>query len=224
LGRSVDIALTPIERPKALAVMNGRLVPRVGSVGADADLTFGTSAPLSPIVDGGVQPHDMAGVHDLGGAVLSTLPGASSMVSLPVGDMMVRALGPVLLQPTWGVSDLRTLLQRLFPCADIGNQISQAVQDATGLNVLPASVAQTLCSAGVGAIADLLILKIKALTFDHVDINGGAAELLDASQSRPQFDRQSDHIDGSWTWHFVFGGAPADVPSMFSGDRTGSTR
>jgi hypothetical protein len=161
---------------------------------------------------GTLLPHGNAPVAD---ADLSL--GAAGL-SLPIGDLLLQAAGPLLFSQFGGATDLKGALLNLVPCATVGQDIS----DGLG-GVISASEATMLCQTGIGLVADAVTAKIKAISFDGVNVTAGAGVLYDASKAKPAVDHQADRVaDGKWTWSFTIGSSVTNVPSTFAGDRIGN--
>jgi hypothetical protein len=140
-------------------------------------------------------------------------------VAVPIGSLLLQAAGPLFFEPIWGVPDLKGVLQQVFPCGDIGQQISDGVTNATGTEFFDQPAGQTLCNLGVGAVGDLVTSEIQKVHLSGISVVNARAHLYDQSSSRPNVDRQADRIaDGTWTWRIN----SIDVPSTFFGDRIGN--
>jgi hypothetical protein len=136
---------------------------------------------------------------------------STGSLKLPIGSLIAEAFNRLILQPYWGVSDLKLLFARIIPCDAVG------VNVAIGLNMpeIGAEVVADLCRAGLIALGAKLTDKIANLSLD-AQVNNASATLYDVSQSRPHVDYQSDSwAGGIWTWHI----GTADLPLTFSGDR-----
>lgn len=141
-------------------------------------------------------------------------------MTLPFGELLLQAAGPLLFNQFGGATDLKGALNNLVDCA--GN--AQSISDALGGYLSPALV-QSVCTAAVGAIADAVTSQIDAIVFKDVQVSAGTAFLLDVSTAKPKEDYQSDRItQGKWDWSFTVAGATAKVPSTFAGDRTGDAQ
>ena len=84
----------------------------------------------------------------------SPTPTSSSTVArspLPVGDWVLQAMGPLVFQPEWGTTDLKSTLEKLLmtPCNDLGPIVEDGVMDLTGLDV-GSTVGTTICTDGRG--------------------------------------------------------------------------
>jgi hypothetical protein len=160
-----------------------------------------------------ITPHANAPVAD---ADLSVDAGT---FSLPVGSLMMEALGPLVFSNFGGATDLKGALVNVVPCADFG----QTLSDDTS-NFISQKEGQDLCEGGLGLVADIVNLEISKITLDNVQVDTITAKLYDVSMKVPTMDYQSDRLaEGKWTWHFAVAGGTAAVPSTFSGDRTGTT-
>jgi len=162
---------------------------------------------------GTIKPHNNAPVAD---ADVSLEDGT---FSIPVGSLMLEALGPLLFSQFGGAMDLAGALQNLVPCADFGqtlvNWASPAVTDPT--------IGKDLCNGALGIVATAVTAPLQQLTLDNVKAKLVTGKLYDVSMKQPMEDYQSDRLaEGKWTWEFQVSGGTADVPSTFSGDRTGT--
>lgn len=142
----------------------------------------------------------------------------AAQLSLPIGDLLLQAAGPLLFSQFGGAKDLGGALKNLVPCSSF----AQTLSDGLG-GIISVSEADALCQGALGAVASIVEQKIKAVTFDSIKVDGGQGKLYDQSQSSPQYDYQSDRIaEGKWTWQFAVNGSTIGVPSTFAGDRTGT--
>jgi hypothetical protein len=158
---------------------------------------------------GSIKPHANAPVAD------ADLTLAGGKMTLPFGELLLQAAGPLLFGPLAGASDLKGALHNLVPC----HAAAQKISDEIG-GYLPPSAIETICTAALDVVAETVTSKIDAIVLSDVQILAGSAALLDASQSRPQVDYQSDQLSqGKWTWSFSLGGSTIQVPSTFDGDR-----
>ena len=163
-------------------------------------------------MSGTVSAHNNAPVADADLAV-----GAATF-ELPIGELLLQAAGPLLFSQFGGAKDLNGALQNLVDCASFG----QTISDGLGGYVAPAE-GEKLCTAGIGLVAAAVTLKIKAITFDGIEVKSANAKLYDVTLQKPTEDYQSDRIaEGQWTWTFTVGGKSASVPATFSGDRVGT--
>ena len=179
-------------------------VPAAAAATAKSTMTMATLAarPNAPVADA-----------DL------TLSGGS--LSIPIGDFIMQAAGPLIFQPAFGKSDLKSALTYIMtqPCIDFGNAIHNSVQGTPILESISADVYKTICTTAVGLAATEIISQISMLKIDGVKITNGRAVLFDTSMLKPTMDHQSDRIaDGTWSWSF----GSTDVPSTLAGDRTGN--
>jgi hypothetical protein len=163
---------------------------------------------------GTVKPHANAPVAD------ADLTLAGGTMTLPFGELLLQAAGPLLFSQFGGATDLNGALNNLVDCAGHAQEIS----DALGGYLSPALV-QNLCTAALGVLADQVTSRIDAIVLSDVQVSAGTAYLLDVSQSKPQPDDQSDRISqGKWSWSFIVAGGTATVPSTFAGDRIGDAQ
>jgi len=163
---------------------------------------------------GTVKPHANAPVAD------ADLALAGGKMTLPFGELLLQAAGPLLFGQFGGATDLKGALNNLVDCAGQ----AQSISDALGGYLSPALV-QTMCTAALGAIADTVTSEIDSIVLSDVQVSNGTAYLLDVSQSKPTADYQSDRIaNGKWSWSFTVGGGAATVPSTFAGDRIGDAQ
>jgi len=159
---------------------------------------------------GAVKAHANAPVAD------ADLTLAGGKMTLPFGQLLLQAAGPLLFGQFGGATDLKGALNNLVDCA--GH--AQSISDDLGGYLSPALV-QSLCTAALGALADTVTSKIDAIVFNDVQVSGGSAYLLDVSTAKPKEDYQSDRLtQGKWDWSFTVAGSTAKVPSTFAGDRT----
>ncbi len=141
-------------------------------------------------------------------------------MTLPFGELLLQAAGPLLFGQFGGATDLKGALHNLVDCQGA----AQSISDALGGYLSPGLV-QTLCTTALDVLADQVTSRIDAITFNDVQVSNGTAYLLDVSQSKPKEDYQSDRIaQGKWDWSFTVAGASATVPSTFSGDRIGDAQ
>ena len=145
---------------------------------------------------------------------------AGGQMTLPFGQLLLQAAGPLLFSQFGGATDLKGALTNLVPCHDA----AQSISDALGGYLSPQLVEQ-LCTSALGALADTVTNQINKIELKDVQISGATAYLLDVSQSKPQADYQSDRIaDGKWDWSFTVAGSTVKVPSTFAGDRIGDAQ
>lgn len=149
-----------------------------------------------------------------------TLTGGT--LTLPLGDLLLQALTPLVFAPQFGTQDLASTLQKLVPCNDIAKSVSDAASTDDILKyVITESVVKTICTTALTYAAGQITDAIEALTIDGVTINNGRGVLYDISATKPTVDHQSDRVaDGSWTWSL----GSIDVPSTFVGDRVGAAK
>jgi hypothetical protein len=139
--------------------------------------------------------------------------------SLPVGSLMLEALGPLLFSQFGGAMDLAGALKNLVPCADFG----QLLVDNSGGLLTDPTIGQGLCEGALDIAAKAVTQQIATVTLDGIVVDGTSAQLFDVSMKSPKMDYQSDRLaQGTWTWHFDVSGGMAAVPSTFAGDRTGT--
>ncbi len=163
---------------------------------------------------GTVKPHANAPVAD------ADLTLGGGKMTLPFGQLLLQAAGPLLFGQFGGATDLKGALENLVDCASAAQTISD---DLDGY--LSAALVQTLCTSALDAIAGEVTTQIDAVVLSDVQVSNGTAWLLDVSQSKPTVDNQSDRISqGKWTWGFTVAGSAISVPSTFEGDRTGTAQ
>lgn len=163
---------------------------------------------------GTVTPHANAPVAD------ADLTLAGGKMTLPFGELLLQAAGPLLFSQIGGATTLDGALKNLVPCHDA----AQGISDALGGYLPPATVEQ-LCTAALGAIATEVTSEVDKVVLKDVQVTNATAYLLDASQSKPTTDYQSDRIaNGKWSWTFTVDGSSVTVPSTFAGDRIGSAQ
>ncbi|MCU1280637.1 MAG: hypothetical protein JWM53_4183 [bacterium] len=163
---------------------------------------------------GSVKAHANAPVAD------ADLSLGGGKMTLPFGELLLQAAGPLLFGQFGGATDLKGALHNLVDC----QSAAQSISDALGGYLSP-SLVNTLCTAALDVLADQVTSRIDAITFKDVQISGGAAFLLDVSQSKPKEDYQSDRVaQGKWDWTFTVSGSSVKVPSTFAGDRIGDAQ
>lgn len=163
---------------------------------------------------GAVKAHANAPVAD------ADLTLAGGKMTLPFGELLMQAAGPLLFAQFGGATDLKTALNNLVPC----KAAAQSISDGLGGALSPALV-ESVCVAALNTVADAVSNKINAIVFKDVQISGGAAALLDVSQAKPKEDYQSDRVaQGKWDWSFTVSGSTVKVPSVFEGDRIGDAQ
>lgn len=141
-------------------------------------------------------------------------------MTLPFGELLLQAAGPLLFNQFGGATDLKGALNNLVDCASA----AQSISDDLGGYISPA-VVQTICTSALDAIANSVTTSIDNITLNDVQISAGSATLLDVSQSKPTADYQSDRLaQGKWNWSFTVAGSTVTVPSTFSGDRIGDAQ
>jgi hypothetical protein len=145
---------------------------------------------------------------------------AGGQMTLPLGQLLLQAAGPLLFSQFGGATDLKGALNNLVPCHDAAQSISDALN-----NYLSAQLVENLCTAALGALADGVTNQISKIQLEDVQVTGANAFLLDVSQSKPQTDYQADRIaDGKWDWGFSVAGTTVTVPSPLAGDRVGDAQ
>ncbi|HXU71485.1 MAG TPA: hypothetical protein VN947_19265 [Polyangia bacterium] len=163
---------------------------------------------------GSVKAHANAPVADAD----LTLGGGT--MTLPFGELLLQAAGPLVFGQFGGATDLKGALHNLVDCASA----AQAISDDLGGYLSP-SVVQTICTSALDAIANSVTNSIDNITLNDVQVSAGTATLLDVSQSKPTTDYQSDRVSqGKWNWSFSVAGSTVTVPSTFSGDRIGDAQ
>ena len=163
---------------------------------------------------GTIKPHANAPVAD------ADLTVDGGTMTLPFGELLLQAAGPLLFGQFGGATDLKGALENLVDCAGQ----AQSISDALGGYLSPGLV-QTLCTAALDTMADQVTSRIDGIVLNDVQVSAGTAYLLDVSQSKPKEDDQSDRIaQGKWSWSFTVAGGSATVPSTFAGDRIGDAQ
>lgn len=133
-------------------------------------------------------------------------------VTIPMGDYLTSAIGALVFQPLYGVSDFKQGIIALVGC----DGIAKSVADAFGGSMITEAVLKGVCVVVVGLEADKIIAEFDKLQVKNVQITAGRGVLYDISTPRPTADRQSDRIgDGAWTWNI----GNAHVVSNLAGDR-----
>jgi hypothetical protein len=159
---------------------------------------------------GSVKAHANAPVAD------ADLTLGGGKMTLPFGELVLQAAGPLVFGQFGGATDLKGALHNLVDC----HGAAQSISDALGGYLSPGLV-ETLCTSALDVLADQVTSRIDAITLDDVQVSAGAAVLLDVSQAKPKEDYQSDRVaQGKWDWSFTVAGASVKVPSTFAGDRT----
>ena len=139
----------------------------------------------------------------------------ASTISLPIGELLLDAAGPLLFSQ-FGATDLTGALQAVVPCDSIGQDVSDGLD-----NIISANEVSQLCNGALGLIAGLAEQKIKAVSFDGIEVHDGKAVLFDVTPQKPTVDHQSDQLgNGTWTWKITVAGGSVDVPSTLAGLRT----
>jgi hypothetical protein len=141
-------------------------------------------------------------------------------MTLPFGQLLLQAAGPLVFGQFGGATDLKGALHNLVDCASA----AQSISDDLGGYLSPALI-NTLCVSALDAIAKNVTDQIDGIVFNDVQISAGTAYLLDVSQSKPTADYQSDVVSqGKWSWSFTVSGSTVTVPSTFAGDRVGDAQ
>jgi hypothetical protein len=180
-------------------------------LGKHAVVDFSAAAKLKALakMPGVLAAHPNAPIAD------ADLTLGAGTFSLPIGELLLQAAGPLLFSQFGGATTLKGALGNLVPCMTFG----QTLSDGVG-GFISVADAQKFCTGAIGLIADQVEGKIKAIAFDGVEVERGAAKLYDVSQLKPSMDHQSDRVaEGTWTWKFTVGSTVTSVPSTFSGDR-----
>jgi hypothetical protein len=163
---------------------------------------------------GTVKPHANAPVAD------ADLTLGGGKMTLPFGELLLQAAGPLLFGQFGGATDLKGALENLVNCASAAQTISD---DLDGY--LSASLVQTLCTSALDAIANEVTTQIDSVVLSDVQVSNGTAYLLDVSTAKPNVDYQSDRVtQGKWSWSFTVAGSTMTVPSTFEGDRVGDAQ
>ena len=159
-------------------------------------------------MNGQLTPHNDAPVAD------ADLTIEAGTYSLPVGSLMLKALGPLLFSQFGGAIDLAGALKNMVPCADFG----QLLVDNSGGLLTDPTVGKGLCEGALDIAAKAVTQQIGNVTLDGIQVDGTSAQLFDVSMKSPKMDYQSDRLaQGAWTWHFDVSGGTAAVPSTFAG-------
>lgn len=142
----------------------------------------------------------------------------SGTVSIPIGDLLLQAAGPLVFSQFGGAVTLKGALTQLVPCMDFAKDVSEGLG-----GIVSESNVQKLCVGAIGLIADQVDARIRAVTLDGVTVDDAKGKLLDVSTLRPKTDYQSDRLaEGTWTFVFTVNARTVAVPSSFSGDRIAS--
>jgi hypothetical protein len=140
---------------------------------------------------------------------------SGGQTALPVGDLMLASLGPLVFKPIWDQENLRQSLTALIDCEAVGDGVS----DGSGIAIVGRDLVVSICKLGLTAIASAVENEFHQLTLDHIQISDANGMLYDVSPSHPMSDRQSDRLaEGVWTWSVN----SSKVPLTFVGDRVGS--
>jgi hypothetical protein len=144
---------------------------------------------------------------------------AGGGMTLPIGQLMLQAAGPLLFAQL-GATDLEGALDALVPCHAAAQSIADGIDDL----LQPATI-EAVCKAALGIVAAAVTSEVDQLVLTNVRVDDGTAGLLDISASRPQIDHQSDTIEnGKWTWSFTVAGQTVLVPSTLTADRVGNAQ
>ncbi len=145
---------------------------------------------------------------------------AGGKMTLPFGELLLQAAGPLLFGQFGGATDLKGALHNLVDC----HGAAQSISDALGGYLSPGLV-ESVCSSALDVLADQVTSRIDGIVLNDVQVANATAFLLDVSQSKPQVDYQSDRIDdGKWDWSFTVAGTTVKVPSTLAGERIGDAQ
>src|SRR5262249_12129720 len=112
----------------------------------------------------------------------------ASTVSLPIGELLLDAAGPLIFSQ-FGATNLSGALQAVVPCDSIGQDVSDGLD-----NVISASEVSQLCNGALGLIAGVVESKVKSISFDGIQVHDGKAVLFDVTPKKPSVDHQSDQL------------------------------
>jgi hypothetical protein len=185
-------------------------------LGSKTSVHFSTGAKAKALqkVTGIITPHRIAPVADAD----ITMQGGT--FSLPMGELILGAAGPLLFSEFGGASDLSGALINLVPCDAFGQDISDAVD-----NVIPKSDVVTLCQGALTLVATEVETQVKQLNMDGVVLSSSSGKLYDASIKKPTPDYQSDRLaEGTGSWTFTVSGSSATVPTTLAGDRVADAK
>ena len=142
-------------------------------------------------------------------------------MTLPFGELLLQAAGPLLFGQFGGATDLE---RRAREPRRLRGPRPVDLRRARRLPLAGAG-AERCAPARSASLADQVTSRIDGIVLDDVQVSGGTAYLLDVSQSKPKADYQSDRIaQGKWSWSFTVAGGTATVPSTFAGDRIGDAQ
>lgn len=163
---------------------------------------------------GSVKAHANAPVAD------ADLTLGGGKMTLPFGELLLQAAGPLLFSQFGGAMDLAGALKNVLPIHDLAVKIA---------GVLPSSVTvaqvEGVLNAGVDILAGAVTSKINEIVLKDVQVSAGSAVMLDVSQALPKEDYQADRVaQGKWDWSFTVNGTTVKVPSVFEGDRIGDAK
>jgi hypothetical protein len=169
----------------------------------------GEKAAATATLTGTLTPHANAPIAD------ADLTMSGGKMTLPFGELLLQAAGPLLFAQFGGATNLHDALENLVPCqaaaADISSQLD---------GFLSETLVDQICTTAVGIIADEVTSLIDGVQLSNVGLNDGTATLLDVSKDKPQPDNQSDTLElGQWNISFDVAGSTVTVPSTFSGER-----
>ena len=220
LAKTIDVHNTlTVHTPKADGTATiDQQVTDVGFklLGASTVVAFDAKEKMMAFtaMPGSVKAHANAPVAD------ADLSLGGGKMTLPFGELLLQAAGPLIFSQFGGATDLKGALNNLVDCASA----AQSISDDLGGYLSP-SVIQTICTSALDAIANSVTNSIDNITLNDVQVSGGTALLLDVSQSKPTADYQSDRVSqGKWDWSFTVAGSTVKVPSTFSGDRVGDAQ
>jgi hypothetical protein len=165
-------------------------------------------AQAHAVLDGSVAPRSTQPAAD------ADLTLAGGTLTLPLGELVLQAAGPLVFAP-FGANDLGGALQNLVPCHAGALQIADAVD-----GWIASETIETVCTTALDLVASAVTRSIGDITLGNIRISDGAAYLLDSSSTHPLIDRQSDRIaQGKWVWAFTVGGTTFKVPSTLQAER-----
>jgi hypothetical protein len=180
-------------------------------LGQKAKVPFPTAANGTAHTKGTLKAGPSAPVAD------ADITADAATFSLPLGNLLLQAAGPLLFTKFGSATDLGGVLKEVVPCQSFGDSLSNATN-----NFLDPSLGTGLCNAALDVVASLVTSEINKITLDNVKVDGITAKLYDISTAKPNLDYQSDRLaEGKWNWTFTIGSASATVPTTFAGDRTG---
>jgi hypothetical protein len=138
-------------------------------------------------------------------------------IGLPLGAYVERATDQLMMQ-RFGQPDLRSALGALIKCQSIA-------QDVANKCIGPICVGheaaiESLCNAGLDAIAAEVKTQLEKIAFNALRFHDGEAKMWDAPTDGGPTDGIIDRIDdGTWTLGIAVGSTEHPTTASFSGTR-----